>query len=600
MSMVFGILDCATISRTLYSANFMAKAMLYRTDDYAPNTSRCQWHPKCTSISKRRSRRAQDYPSQHIEKTFIRALVQAGHCERHSKHRYNTLRTSTFRGGARKGQENSIRPFARSFSSKTEKQQITQAAGYTVTRKELHGLVDYYSLHSPDGHGSVMSSTFEVGKGTHDMADQSISSHTLDPKDVIIKLEELLKDKETPHDHLYDTYRALPYPRAAYVSDKVMHVLLQHLSVVEYKSEASMLRYLAIVEDAKAAGLTLSVSEWTSAIAFAGRCLKKISSTEVESALSLWKEMENEAGIRGNKVTFNVLFDIATKAGKFVLAEMIMKEMESRNLKFNRYFRTGLIYHYGLRADGDGVRKAYRDLVDAEEIVDTTVISCVVASLLKCGEAVAAEQVFERAKRLHVEKSHLPLPPQHWRQRRDLGRMLDRAAQDLRAIHDLGLRQQTRRKVQDTVSLAPNIKTYKVLVYHHAVVSGDIDRVTELVDEMQFWDIRLHGSIFLYLFKGFSIHGGVLYTSWTRRRLENTWAAYNKAVDMLTPDVYISRSSSVLALRAYSKCAGHERTLQIWEGIRKKWRPGEADEMYVHEVLENLQNHASDRSPMYV
>jgi len=598
--MVFGTLDCATTSRILYKANSMAKAMFCCSTVNAPDTSRRQRHDQYSSISKSRSHRAQDYPPQQFENTFIRALVQAGRCQKHSGQSYDTLRPLIPRHDARRELEKSIRPSTRLFSSKTENQQITQAAGYTVTRKELHGLVDYYSLRSPDDQGSPMSSNFEVGDGTHDMADQSIANHTLDPKDVLIKLKELLEDEETPHEYLYATYQALPHPRASYVSEKVMHILLQHLSVVEYKSEASMLRYLAVVEDIKAAGLALTVSEWTSAIAFAGRCLKKISSTEVESALSLWKEMENEAGIRGNNVTFNVLFDIATKAGKFVLAEMIMKEMESRNLEFNRYFRTGLIYHYGLRADGDGVRKAYRDLVDAEEIVDTTVITCVVASLLKCGEAVAAEQVFERAKRLHVEKANLPLPPQHWRRRRELGRMLDRAAQELRAMHDLELRQETRRKVQDTVSLAPHIKTYKVLVYYHAVVSGDIDRVTELVDEMEFWDIRLHGSIFLYLFKGFSIHGGALYTSWTRRRLENTWAAYIKAVDLLTPDVYISRSAAVLALRAYSKCAGHERMLQIWEAIKNKWKPDEDDEMYVHEVLQHLQGDAFAKYQMYV
>jgi len=352
-----------------------------------------------------------------------------------------------------------------------------------------------------------------------------------------------------------------------------------------------MLRYISVIEDAKSDGIPLTVTEWTSAIAFTGRCLKKISAADVETSLSMWREMENEAGVQANNVTFNVLFDIASKAGKFVLAEMIMKEMQRRNLPYNRYFRTGLIYHYGLRADGDGVRRAYRELVEAGEIVDAAVIACVIASLLKCGEAVAAEQVFERAKHMHAQKSPAalpPPPPQHWRERRDLGRFLERAASRLRGDAEAV------KRLQDTLSLAPDFRAYKALVYYHAVTAGDLDRVTELVAEMDYYGVMLHGSIFLYLFKGFGMHGGVLYTSWTRRRLENSWAAFRRALDGEEQRaVYLSRAAVVMVLRAFAKCAPYERTLDVWDEAKRLWqRATEDDVRFVEDLL--MQMHDKD------
>ncbi|KAK5182169.1 hypothetical protein LTR16_010282, partial [Cryomyces antarcticus] len=164
-----------------------------------------------------------------------------------------------------------------------------------------------------------------------------------------------------------------------------------------------MERYLSIVDDMKEAGIPMTVAEWNTAVAFAGRWYERVTAAEVENALHIWKEMEHQAGVQGTNVTFNILFDIATKAGKYVLAEMIMKEMQKRNLKYNRYFRFGLIYYYGLRADGDGVRRAYKDFVEAGEIVDTAVMNCVMVSLIRAGEPTAAEEVFLRMKRLNAQ-----------------------------------------------------------------------------------------------------------------------------------------------------------------------------------------------------
>lgn len=433
----------------------------------------------------------------------------------------------------------------------------------------------------------MTSLTFDVSAATEPSLNPQRLSHrkaTQDVTNILAHLRCLLEDKESPHEDVFDVFSQLPYPRTQNLPKSMIRTLLLHLSVVEHKSHASMLRYLAVVEDLKAAGIPLTISEWTSAISFTGRCLKKISAADVELSLTLWREMEHEAGIQANNVTFNVLFDIATKAGKFVLAEMIMKEMQRRGLSYNRYFRTSLIYHYGLRADGDGVRRAYRELVEAGEIVDATVIACVIASLLKCGEAVAAEQVFERAKHLHAEKTDNPLPPppQDWRERRSLGRSLVRAASQLRGNSEAVV------QLQQTLSLAPDLRAYKALIYYHAVTAGDLDRVTELLSEMDYYSVPLHGSIFLYLLKGFGMHGGVLYTSWTRRKLENTWAAFRQALSADGDIVYMSRAAAIMTLRAFAKCAPYERTLDVWNEIQRLWEPSDEDTRHVVDVLQQM------------
>jgi hypothetical protein len=51
-----------------------------------------------------------------------------------------------------------------------------------------------------------------------------------------------------------------------------------------------MIRFLSVVDDVKAAGGSLTSGEWSSAIAFAGRCFVKVSAAEVESALHIWRD----------------------------------------------------------------------------------------------------------------------------------------------------------------------------------------------------------------------------------------------------------------------------------------------------------------------
>lgn len=571
--------------------------------------------------------------TQSFEKLFIQCLVRAGQCSRHAderrtvtvSHRPNripTWRSSSNCPALKK-------PKTREFSTWTDVKSRADGTAVELSKEEVKGLVDYYNPMSDETSHIPSMDTYADEPDQPIPPDPPPEDEQIVIERIILDLQEHIQHEDSSHDLIWDAYQRLPHPRASHIPDYLLGELLHHLSVVPYKTEPSMLRYLSLIDDAQAINAPIKASHWTSAIAFAGRCLRRISSAEVESALHLWRRMEHDAGVKGTNITFNTLFDIATKAGKFVLAEMIMKEMETRNLKFNRHFRTGLIYHYGLRADGNGVRKAYRDLVDAGEIVDSAVITCVVQSLLKCGEAVAAEQVFERAKRLHWQKRDEyeakvaanaarstgvnatmeqlvppPMPPTDWRSSRQLGINLDHAAGTLRQTLDT----KTRERIQNSVPLAPSIRTYRALIYYHAVTAGDIDRATELLNEMQDYDIKVDGICYLHMFKGFSMHGGVAYTAWTRRRLEHLWKEFSSLVEhdglgwrrrnIQTPSaswaplmqIYINTASAEFVLRAFARVVGYQRAWEIWEDVKGKWESNmdDSDLEYMDQVLDRL------------
>ena len=180
---------------------------------------------------------------------------------------------------------------------------------------------------------------------------------------------------------------------------------MHRLAIVEFKDERTMQRYLSVVDDMLTADVPMIRSEWNSAMSFAGRYLRKVGDVQVDTATQIWLRMEKEAGITSSATTFSILFDVATKAGKFALADIVVKEMLQRGIEPNRYFRTNIIYCHGLKRDGAAVRKAYQDFVDAGEIIDTIVLNCVIASLINAGEPSAAEYIFEKMKALGAENN---------------------------------------------------------------------------------------------------------------------------------------------------------------------------------------------------
>ena len=452
-------------------------------------------------------------------------------------------------------------------------------------------MLDYY-YETHDGHrvsfedsasnGLPYLETEDLQSGVEDITTREQQDDANDKALAIEQFLRAIRDENSPPEHLYELYQALPFPRITQLSEDLRRDLLRRLSIVERKNQQTMLRYLTVVDDMKAAGLELTSGEWSSSIAFAGRCMARVTAAQVESALHNWKEMELVANVKGTNVTFNILFDIATKAGKFVLAEMILKEMKARGLAVNRFARVGLIYYYGLKGDGEGVRKAYKELVEAGEIVDTVVLNCVIVSLIRAGELPAANLVYERMKRMHARRTGTKLPSRDWKGSRELGRMLNRAAKVYRSDPE------KRQRLQYEQSLAPNLHTFSIFVDHHVTRTGELQSIATLLDEMQFFDVALHGSMFIKIFKGFATHGGIRYSSWTRARLESVWVSFQAALDEGIEDIRVGKWVSIWALRAFTKCSGKQRTLQIWVELKSRWTSDARESEVISRVLHNL------------
>lgn len=449
------------------------------------------------------------------------------------------------------------------------------------TKEELMDLVDQYSgdsytdqlplLELPNLYQPSDGPFLEVSEKEEDewpplhcawYADAEVQVH-------LDKLEEALNVPwlETDPEAIYQIYRTLPAPRAPYLESNTRHKMLHRLSIVERKDEQSMLRYLSVIDDMKGAAIPLNVAEWTSAISFVARYVSRSTEIECEAALQMWKEMEHIAGVKGNDATFNVLFDVACKAGKFTLAEMIYKEMENRRLKPDRYHHVSLIFYYGLQRSGDGARAAYKGMVDAGEMVDTIVLNAMISALIRSHETNAAENIYERMKRSHFENPDSQLPPQNWKERRNITRVLKKMAV-------LGRRNEESRKAfQATSIIAPDLDTFRILVTHFAVDLGDLDKTAALLEEMRLFQLPLHVSLFLALLKGFTKHGGVRYTQWTDVRLEKVWKSLLVAIDSEEQNLVFSTSLVIWALRAFAKCSGKSATLSVWEEVKKIWKP---------------------------
>ncbi len=433
---------------------------------------------------------------------------------------------------------------------------------------------------------------------------------------------------------IYDIYRQLPATRMAYIPANLRHQLLKALGMVEKKDAQSMLRYFAVVADVKDSGFSLWRAEWNAAMSFASRYVGSSTASETEAAVNLWREMEQDAGIRGNEVTFNILFDVASKAGNFTLAEMVYQEMEKRGLRFNRYHHVSLIHFFGLKMDSDGVRAAYQEMVNAGEIIDVVVLNCVMVGFLRCGEEDAAERVYTRMLHSGVRQptdtpsketataaeggpkdpasalSPLPAVPANrsvsaaaiagtvpdmtnFASQKVMTRVLMMLAKVSKG--DGGLRA----GFQRLMPTQPNLSTYRILINHYAVRLSDLSAVTRYLNDMKTLNIPLHGAIFLALFKGFSLHGGRVGTGaeWSEQRLRSIWAALLKALDDGAEGLYISTWLVVWALRAFDRCSTPEMVFKAYNSLSSRWEPSEADADFTIGFLHNLLRNRHDGVP---
>jgi pentatricopeptide repeat protein len=405
---------------------------------------------------------------------------------------------------------------------------------------------------------------------------------------ILLHLRTLLYDRIARRDaatlqEIYQTYRRLPEPRMQYLTGSTRHRLLHALGFPEGKDVQSMFRHFAVIAEVKSFGLKLTRGEWNAAIAHASRYVARSSHEEVEQALVLWKEMEQLSGIVGSDVTFNILFDVASKAGNFTLAEMLYNEMEARGHAFNRYHHVSLIHFFGLKHDTVAVRAAYREMVCQGHIVDTVVINCVLAGFIRSGEEFEADELYEKMKSRRGQALRPPAAKESLlvkavTQAFDMFAKVSKSNPSMRSVF------------QNLASIEPNLQTYRILLNHYGAKVGNIVKVAHLLDDMKAFNIPLHGAVFLALFKSFATHGGHITSPWNIQRLESVWVALLQALDNGHKGLTVSTWLALWALRAFVRCSSKAHVVQVYEELSKRWDLDTSNKRFMAEALHKLLN----------
>ncbi|KAI2473496.1 hypothetical protein F4781DRAFT_193357 [Annulohypoxylon bovei var. microspora] len=363
-------------------------------------------------------------------------------------------------------------------------------------------------------------------------------------------------------DVVYELYLSIMEPRMPQITARLRHQLLAVLGMGERRNSKSMLRYFTVVTDVKNSGFPLTILEWNTAMSFASRYVGRSTEVEVEAALHIWREMEHDAGIRGSEVTFSILFDVASKAGKLNLAEMIYQEMLTRGFQFNRYHHVSLIHFFGLKMDSSGVRAAYKEMVESSEVIDSTVLNCVISGFLRCGEESSAERVYEKMR--ESARGTEVMPDLNYTMQKVITKVLMMFAKIGTKHPDM------RSSFQQTALISPDLQTYRLLINHYGSRLGDLPKVAQFLDEMKLCNVNLHGAIFLALFKAFGKHGG-RGSDWSEQRLLSVYKAFLVALDAGTEGLYINTWMAMAILRAFSMCSSRDELLDIYENLRQRW-----------------------------
>ncbi|RWA06332.1 hypothetical protein EKO27_g8770 [Xylaria grammica] len=475
----------------------------------------------------------------------------------------------------------------------------SEAHRVTQSRDEVLRIVDYYDDASVDEslkfykdpylrkYASADGPNITVSNKPEDLELQTIYGDRIPDDDESGTARGLLLAIIARHRHpgrvsldtIWDIYQALPEPRPVHISARTRLLLTAALASGERKDQRSMLRYFSVIADIKYSGFSLTSFQWNTAISFATGYVATITEVEVEAALKLWREMEKEANVQGNDVTFNILFDAASKAGKFTLAEMIYKEMIQRGFGFNRYHHVSLIHFFGLKQDSSGVRAGYREMVEAGEIIDTVVLNCLIASFIRCGEEQSAEHVYEKMK---ASNKNLPtLPHRDYTLERAITKVFSMFARVSKKHPSM------QPGFQQSALLSPNLQTYRILLNHYGLRLGILSKVVQFLDEMKTFMVPLNGVIFLALFQSFAVHGGAG-SDWNAKRLDSVWHAFLDAMDAEADGLYISTWLAMAVLGAHARYATKDQLFNVYECLRSRWDFDEENAQYMLHFLENL------------
>lgn len=370
-----------------------------------------------------------------------------------------------------------------------------------------------------------------------------------------------LENPDTSLEQLFQLYQKLPSPQIPHLTIDNIDLFVGRMMAVPLRNETNMLQYLNVLGDKNAAGLRISRNEWNAAISFIARSSREVTMREAKSAIQIWKESELVAGIASNTGSFNILLDMAMRSDAPVLTEWILREMETRGIKPDRFTHTIIITMHGFHGDGEKVREAYSNFVDAGEIVDTVVLNAVMAALIRSGQPQSAEYIYDNMKRATLDPPDIrPVAgPEDWQGKRVWAKELRKIAKRRRIIEGyMG---------QFSASMAPDVYTFNMFILQCSK-KGDYDRAQVLLGEMHQFAVDLDDSISIALLKGFDWHGGKLYSPWTQEGLD----AVIKQVFEASPEIIMGSTLAIFILKAVAKVYNSKKkVLEAWDIVKRRW-----------------------------
>ncbi|KAF8418548.1 hypothetical protein EV426DRAFT_618576, partial [Tirmania nivea] len=372
-------------------------------------------------------------------------------------------------------------------------------------------------------------------------------------------------------DSLFYHYRALPASCLAYLCTEEMNLLLFQFMSVPVRTDLLMISYVG------------------------QRFNLKVGLPEIEATLKLWRELEKKAGAELGPTLFNILLDMAAKANQHSLVEAILAEMKYRHIEADRFTLTTVITWYGILRDAASVRETFTRLIQNGEVVDILVYNALIVAFIRAGEWDTAEELFDRMKsffrkKIKVNKKEaliqglkrdgsLVSPSRDYAAYRHFSqvlRMMAKKHQLKSALECIPFP----RDHGSQVYCGPNIVTFNIFLQNHCNY-GDFNEVTELLTEMKSLKISLKPSIFLSLFRGFTLHGeGRSSTSkWTGDRIEEVYAA-------LLREVYQPRAQQSEKVRLSTMLVA--KTIKVYRDMEYLYQEGYGHDREIELVVQRV------------
>lgn len=344
-----------------------------------------------------------------------------------------------------------------------------------------------------------------------------------------------LRDKTKSIQYLFMLYRRIPGTGVQKLSNRSRAIFLRRLGAPAQRRRVDARRYVAVLDDMAAADIPMTRSHWTTAIHLVGRGTAggRVSPRELEQAIGVWRRMEHMAGLKADRVVFNVLFDIALRAEQYTVVERLLAEMRSRGLDLDRFGRVSYIVYKGELGDVDGLHQAFDDFVASGEIVDTVVMNCLITAFMRAGDFHAAERIYlhmmdarkaigQRSKVDSLFQPSLTAEFSIYRtQTKTLGRHLQRTSgvsyNISPSLHDRARRQ--------SYPLTPDMRTFHVMLSYYTRIAGDLNGVMSILKDMKA-TVRAtpNGLVYFLIFDGFARFGGWK-EQWSAENLREAWKA---------------------------------------------------------------------------